>query len=93
MNYKFYIPSSTRYVEFDNSHDITVWNVYEADGSYSKWLPQFGPSPLKTHELISIGEIKEVYRQVKNGTREYDSYAIFSEEMKKYALEKAKSNG
>ncbi len=90
---KFYIPASTRYVDYDESHDITVWNVYEADGSYSHWAPQFGPSPLETHELLSIGEIKQVYKQIKAGTREYDPYAIFSAEMKKYALEKAKSNG
>lgn len=80
---KFYIPASTRYVEFDHSHEITVWNVYEADGSYSYWLPQMGPSPLETHELLSIGRIVEVHKQVVAGTREYDPYAIFSEAMKK----------
>lgn len=79
---KFYIPASTRYVEFQTDHDITVYNVYEADGSYSKWLPQFGKSPLEDHELISVGQIIEIHKQVKNGTREYDPYAIYPESMR-----------
>jgi hypothetical protein len=91
MDYKFYIPASNKYVQFNNDHDITVWSVYE-DGKQLAWLSQQGETDLAVHELLSIGQILEVYKQVKNKTREYDPYAIFSESMKKYALEKA-SNG
>lgn len=79
---KFYIPASTKYVEFETHHDVTIFNVYEADGSCSKWLPQIGKSSLEDHELISIGQIIEIHKQVKADIREYDPYVIYPESMR-----------
>jgi hypothetical protein len=80
---RFYIPASDKYVQFDNFGGIVGWNVLDSkDNLYSIKL-QNGTSDLEVHELIGLGQIIEVHRQIQKGQREYDSYAIFSEALKK----------
>lgn len=49
---------------------------------------QNGDPTLEVHEYISYGQIIEVWNQIKKGQREYDPFAIFSEDMKHYYIEK-----
>ncbi len=87
MDYKFYIPASTRYVQFNTEHEITMIQLFEKDGTQLSIMHQNGESPLEVHELISYGEICLFYKFMKNGLAEYDPYAIFPKELKKAHLQ------
>lgn len=78
----FYIPASTKYVDFETHDGITLWNTYNKDGTGANIQWQNGESDLEIHEILSVGRILEVHKQVVAGTREYDPYAIFSETMR-----------
>lgn len=85
---RFYIPASDKYVQFDNFGGIIGWNILDSKDNFLNIKHQNGTSDLEVHELISVGQIIEVHHQIQKGQREYDSYAIFTEAMKKSALEK-----
>lgn len=86
MDYKYYIPSSTRYVVFENvpikEDSITLIQIFEADGKQISIMYQNGESPLEVHEIVSYGEIVQFHRHFKKGLVEYDPYAIFPESMR-----------
>ncbi len=86
MDYKFYIPASTKYVLFEKiplkEDSITLIQIFEENGEQISISYQNGDPTMEVHEYISYGQILEVYRQVKAGAREYDPYAIFPESMR-----------
>lgn len=84
---RFYIPTSDKHVLFDYSESMMIWNIWDNNHNVFSLTLQDGTSPLAPHELISIGQILEIQKQVQAKTREYDPYCLFSK------LQKEKLNG
>lgn len=73
----YYLVSSSRYVEFGEG-PISCWNVYECNGNAVGLMNQAGESDLEVFELIQVGEILEINRQVTKGDRAYDAFALYA---------------
>lgn len=78
---KFYInpPSHGLYVQFDSMDGITVYNIYNSDGTNARCFPQVGDSTLEDFQLIELGRLLEIHKQVQSGSIKYDPYVLFSD--------------
>lgn len=85
--YRYFLnPWSKKYVEFDISSDITVWNVYHEDGRHCLLQGQDGSTELKLHEQMEVGRIIELHKQVMNKKLDYDPHILWTDEYKKWYL-------
>ncbi len=84
----YYFPHSDMYVEFEEASGIHIFNVYNGDGTSSDFHSQAERSSLGEWQLIYVGRLIEIHKQVRAGQREYDPYALFSKYQKELLNEK-----
>lgn len=84
----FYFPHSDMYVKFEEASGIHFFNIYNGDGTVSDFHSQAERSSLGEWQLIYVGRLIEIHKQVIAGQREYDAYVLFSKFQKEHLNEK-----